>query len=176
MRQNKKNRVRAIAAIAALASILVIVMIFTSFRADKGTVRTDPAAIKRNTPVTVKEDVETPIQDTQNQRAGGTSGTPITLPVKPVLSKSSGNNGPIPQGATVNFTCTGSAGDSCSIILAYNGKEIVLGPKDIKDNGRGQALADFYWTATQGVYQVIAQAKNASGQTNVSSSQALEVQ
>lgn len=100
----------------------------------------------------------------------------IPVPVKPTFTMSSGNNGPVPAGANMNYICSAQPNIDCSIVLVSGTKQIVLGPTRVTDNGRGQYFASFYWTSVKGSYKVTAQAKNIQGGVSSSISQALEVQ
>lgn len=111
-----------------------------------------------------------------NTPATSTPQATIPVPKQPTFTKSSGNNGPIPSGITVDFTCFSETNTTCSIILLLNGKQTVLGPNPIKDNGRGQYFTDFYWQSIKGKYIVTAQAKNTQGGVSSSANQTLEVQ
>lgn len=113
----------------------------------------------------------------QNQ-ALQTSVTPqtsekVSLPT-PLLIKSSGNNGPVPPGIDVQFTCTSQPGYKCSVILTGTHLK-TFGPSDLKDNGRGQAVLSWIWTSEAGQYSVKAVLSDGKGNEQDSSSQTLEV-
>ena len=124
------------------------------------------------------ESTQQPPTSTQNNEVTpkNSSPDPIKIPTQPVLTKSSGNNGPVPAGSNMNFICSAEPNIDCSVILTYNGKQIVLGPSKVTDNGRGQYFASFYWASVKGSYKVTAQAKNSQGGVSSSITQALEVQ
>ena len=106
------------------------------------------------------------------------TGTPepapkVTLPT-PIFIKSSGNNGPVPKGIDVEFTCTSQAGYSCKIVMT-GAQNKTFDPKSLKDNGRSQAIASWIWTAEAGQYSVKAVLSDTKGNEQASSAQSLEV-
>jgi hypothetical protein len=105
-----------------------------------------------------------------------TSAKDAPIPKQPTLTKSSGNNGPVPVGVNINFVCTAEPGLDCSIVLDSDSKNAVVGPAKVTDNGRGQYFASLYWTSVKGSYKVTAQAKNIQGGISSSIVQTLEVQ
>lgn len=112
--------------------------------------------------------------DTQNQILSSGSPTPASASVpKPSLTKSSGNNGSVPAGAMIEFTCLAPAGYTCSVELKGN-KAITLEKKSIVEN-RGQTGVTWDWSAEKGTWSVSAILSNAQGNTNRSDSQSLEV-
>lgn len=100
-----------------------------------------------------------------------------TLP-KPTLNKSSGNNGPIPSGILVNFTCTGVINAECQIILTDTDSEEVLEleKKELEDTGRGNPSAVWTWKSISGNWQVKAVVTANGFNDNMSNSQELTVQ
>jgi len=106
------------------------------------------------------------------------SASTVAPPKQPILSMSSGNNGPIPSGVPVNFICSDDAPLKCTIILQNDitREKKSLGPTTIADNGKGENFASFYWTSGKGKYTVSAQVTNNQGTTNSSINQSLEVQ
>lgn len=77
---------------------------------------------------------------------------------KPLLNKSSGNNGPIPTGVLVNFTCTGGVNTSCQIILTNSetSKELKLETKQLEALDRGQPSAVWTWESVTGTWEIVA--------------------
>jgi cytoskeletal protein RodZ len=123
---------------------------------------------------------------------GTTSKTPTPVPTsspggsttgsvaKPSLQKSSGNapGSSVPAGAVVEFSCEGTAGLSCELILTdrTNAAHVVnLGKKPITSNGRGQNFAIWDWNALAGSWSVVAKASDAAGNAATSDVQTLEV-
>ena len=96
--------------------------------------------------------------------------------VPPKLSMSSGNNSYVAPGTEINFICNHELGFSCNIILQSESQKIVLGPKDISDNGRGSFFASFYWKALSGSYTVFSQVFNHQGESSISNQIRLDVQ
>lgn len=121
---------------------------------------------------TTDQTTNTPLPVTNQKTTSNTPPPPLT----PTLTKSSGNNGPVPAGSNMNFICSAEPNIDCSVILIYSGKQIVLGPSKVTDNGRGQYFASFYWASVKGSYTVTAQAKNSQGGVSSSISQKLDVQ
>lgn len=108
----------------------------------------------------------------EENKAQATVASNPSLPT-PLLVKSSGNNGSVPVGAGLEFTCTAPAGYDCSIRLT-GPKTINLEKKKLQDNGRGQAVTTWNWSAEKGSWTVVALLSNASGE-KASAAQALEV-
>jgi hypothetical protein len=95
---------------------------------------------------------------------------------KPVLIKSSGNNGPVPSGVLVNFVCQSFEAISCDVELRNSaGTTISLGYKDLKNNQTDQYFADWYWSSLVGDWIVSAKAKNQQGLVSESDPQSLSV-
>lgn len=112
--------------------------------------------------------------DTQNKVLTSQAVQPSNASVpKPTLMKSSGNNGPVPVGAIIEFTCLAPTGYNCSVELKGN-KTITLDEKSIEDN-RGQTGAGWEWTSEKGSWTIVAALKDSNGNTNSSDSQSLEV-
>lgn len=115
----------------------------------------------------------------QNQALASTSpstaATAATTLPKPLLAKSSGNNNiAVSKGAVIEFTCSAPAGYQCSIVLT-GPKTITLESKSLVDNGRGQSVVSWTWTAESGSWQVKAILKDNKGNQSQSDAQALEV-
>jgi hypothetical protein len=99
---------------------------------------------------------------------------------KPSLQKSSGNapGSSVPAGATIEFTCEGTAGLGCEVILTdrNNSAHVInLGKKAITSNGRGQNFAIWDWPAVSGSWNVVARASDTAGNSATSDAQILEV-
>ena len=146
-------------------------------------VRTNKKAPQATQIQTNQNSSTSPTQDSPSQPAVTTqpkspASTPPPSQKEPSFTKSSGNNGPIPSGVTVNFICTDDALLKCAIILQNDttGNKKVLGPIAITDNVRGENFASFYWVSEKGRYTVSAQVTNNQGATSSSINQALEVQ
>lgn len=99
--------------------------------------------------------------------------TKVTLPT-PLLMKSSGNNGAIPSGVEIEFTCTSQAGYSCKVVLS-GAHSRTFDTKELKDNGRGQASVSWLWTAESGQHSLKAVLSDGKGNEQESSAQTLEV-
>ena len=91
----------------------------------------------------------------------------------PILAKSSGNNGSVPAGAMIEFTCTASSGYDCDLRLS-GPKTINLGKKKLTDNDRGQSIQSWTWSAQPGSWSVTAVLSNSAGEKS-SAAQSLEV-
>lgn len=95
---------------------------------------------------------------------------------KPTLSKSSGNNGPVPNGAMVQFICSGVINVNCSVTLTdQDRKTITLEAKPVSDDGRGQAAVSWLWEAKAGTWQIVATASATGYQSTESDPQTLKV-
>lgn len=95
---------------------------------------------------------------------------------KPILNKSSGNNGPVPIGIPINFVCQSSEGAGCVVELKNkNGNIINLGYQPFKNNGKDQYYADWYWTSAEGDWTIVARLKNNQGEVSESDPQNLSV-
>jgi hypothetical protein len=123
-----------------------------------------------------------PSPSAQASGAPKPSGAPSTVtikPAKPVLQKSSGNapGSSVPVGAVIEYTCEGTPGVSCEIVLTSKttGKVVTLAKTTITSNGRGQYFAIWDWQAEQGSWSILAKATNAVGDAAVSDTQTLEV-
>lgn len=132
-----------------------------------------------------------PSESTESGDQNGTSpaaspskpnGTPTTqqqapAPLsKPILIKSSGNNGPVPSGAAIEFVCSSDAGIYCQVVLTSStGREVKLGEKLIQPTNMGLPSINWVWAAEQGDWKVIAQARNNSGSSSQSDQQTLTV-
>lgn len=111
-----------------------------------------------------------------NQPPATTAGSSVPAPV---LIKSSGNNGPVPAGANIEFVCQGPAGFACTVTLSdkNNPNRIIdLGVKKISDNQGETTGVNWYWEAVQGSWTVKAILSDSAGQSNSSAGQNLEVQ
>ena len=104
------------------------------------------------------------------------SPSPVALS-RPTFTKSDGN-GPgsfVQTGAAMEFTCEGTLGSTCQIILTSKSGTIKLDPKTIQSNGRGSYFAIWSWMAVAGSWNVVATASNQSGASQTSDAQTLEV-
>lgn len=112
---------------------------------------------------------------TDNQPSVQTSNN-VPVPSKPVLIKSSGNNGPVPSGAIIEFVCQGTAGLNCKVVMInQRGNTIELPTQALKDNGRGQYFTSWEWKSASGSWQVYAVVTNSQGGSTESDKQTLEV-
>ena len=126
-----------------------------------------------------------PTQSEDNQNQDGTSGEEasndddpdaengtegLSRLEAPMLQKSSGNNGPVPAGALINFTCSGPAGADCKIVLTdKNTSEVVtLKKKTLTTTARSGPMASWTWNSEKGSWNVVATV-SASGYTSNSS-------
>ena len=98
----------------------------------------------------------------------------IDIPL-PVLAKSSGNNGPVPIGATINFTCSSTLGYSCAVELQRQGITSVFLEKQQLAGENGQYAANWYWQSTSGSWSVTAILSNSSGQSKSSAAHTVEI-
>lgn len=113
---------------------------------------------------------------TTDTQPGAQTTSNIPVPSKPVLIKSSGNNGSVPSGAIIEFVCQGTAGLSCKVVLINQGGGTVELPiQALKDNGRGQYFTSWEWKSTAGLWQVYAVATNSQGGSAEGDKQKLEV-
>lgn len=142
------------------------------------TTSTNPQTELGNESSTTDENATNTNQQNQ-QLAGSTTPVPstqssVTLPT-PLLSKSSGNNGPVPKGTVIEFICTAPAGYSCFVRLVGS-KTINFNKQTLTDNGRGQAAASWDWTSQSGKWSITAILQDAKGNEQASNAQTLEVQ
>lgn len=174
---SKKYKIVVIIIVVALLAVTVVagVYIYKKRQSNKG-IAVNPTQTSTQTNTSNSQSSQQSGQDTNTSAPAQSSSTPAPIPKQPILIKSSGNNGPVPSGVNISFTCTAELGVDCSIILDSNGKQTVLGPTKVADNGRGQYFASFYWISVKGGYKVSAQAKNSQGGASSSIMQALEVQ
>ena len=98
----------------------------------------------------------------------------VTIPT-PTLLKSSGNNGSVPKGAVIEFTCIGPAGYNCKVVLSGAHSQ-TFANKNLIDNGRTTPSVSWTWTAETGKHNVIAVLSDNKGNEQSSSTQTLEVQ
>ncbi len=108
--------------------------------------------------------------------AGSTStqAEPNGLPI-PILAKSSGNNGSIPPGVLINFTCTSTPGYFCEVKLEKSGANPIILEKKQLTGEMGQSFASWNWESVSGKWSVTALLSNNSGQAKSSAAQTLEV-
>lgn len=99
--------------------------------------------------------------------------TKVVLPT-PLLMKSSGNNGPVPPGVDIEFTCASQAGYTCKVVMT-GAHTKTFDAKDLKDNGRGQASVSWIWTSEVGQHSLKAILSDGKGNEQDSSAQTLEV-
>ncbi len=98
---------------------------------------------------------------------------------KPTLSKSSGNNGPVPAGILINFVCEGAKGLNCEVILTDSNDsthQILLPKKPLADNGRGEVFASWDWNSIKGTWKVISKVTDGAGNSASSDIHTLTVQ
>ncbi len=177
MLKKKINTKKVIIIVTILILISLITGIIYGYKYyHKGYRGTEQANTTQSTNTYDKQNNQPASQDANTPVPTQSNTTPAPAPKQPILIKSSGNNGPVPSGVNISFTCTAELGVDCSIILDANGKQTVLGPTKVSDNGRGQFFSSFYWTSVKGSYKVSAQAKNSQGGISSSIVQALEVQ
>lgn len=112
------------------------------------------------------------LTDSENGNSQPQGVTNANLPT-PLLTKSSGNNGSVPSGAVIEFTCTSQAGYDCAIRLS-GPKTINLPKQKLTDNGRGQAVITSDWPAEKGSWTIVAVLSNSTGE-KTSATQTLEV-
>ncbi len=85
--------------------------------------------------------------------------TPASL-AAPILQKSSGNNGPVPPGAVVEFVCRATTQVDCSVTLTNQSTHqvITLAKKTTQSDGRGAFGATWNWNAVAGDWRIVAEA------------------
>ena len=93
----------------------------------------------------------------------------------PTLTKSSGNNGSVPSGVAIEFTCSAPAGYSCETVLSGT-KTVSLGAKSLATDSRGQTPSvSWMWTSEKGSWSVVAKVSDSKGNVKQSPAQNLEV-
>ncbi len=169
----KKQIKTTLVIIAIMILIVTAVLIWRKYYANTRQVNSNNSSQNSTKPsnsLTGKEDTQ------QTSSTNNTQSTSTPTPKQPTLTKSSGNNAPVPSGSNINFICTAEPGVECIVVLDANGKQIVLGPNKVLDDGRGQFFTSFYWVSLKGSYTVYAEVKNPQGGATSSNKQALEVQ
>lgn len=180
MKKGKKNKIIVLTVLAVLlmATIIVGIVIYKNQQAKKLSAANQLQSNQEEGSNTEDQNNQTESQSTptntstpQNNQTNSPS-----VPEKPTFTKSSGNNGPIPQNVLVEFVCTTLPGLECQIILVNsNGQKITLPFKPVADNGRGQYFTSWQWKGQQGNWSITAQSKNSEGGTNTSEKQTLVV-
>jgi hypothetical protein len=175
-----KKRKKAIAIAAAIVvALLVGGLIYRSTRAEspdvmQGKISKDE---KKSDSSIVESDsqgsTETPTMTSQNPATPPATQS-NSLPA-PILAKSSGNNGSIPTGVLVNFTCSSTPGYFCEVKLEKSGGNTIVLEKKVLIENRGSAAASWNWESISGKWSVTAVLSNSSGQTKSSAAQTLEV-
>ena len=115
--------------------------------------------------------------DTSDQLAtNNTSQSGSAIPDKPILIKSSGNNGSVPKDIAIEFVCRGMSEINCKVVLQkQDSPNIELPNKILKDNRTGQFFSSWEWQSIAGYWQVYAVATNSQGKSAQSDIQTLEV-
>lgn len=180
MNKSKKNKIIALTALSVLliAVIIMGIVVYKNQQAKKLSAANQLQSSQEESSNANNQNNQTTGQSTstntdtpQNNQIKSPS-----VPEKPTFTKSSGNNGPIPQNVLVEFVCTTLPGLDCQIILVNsNGQKITLPYKPVTDNGRGQYFTSWQWKSQQGSWSVTAQSKNSEGGTNSSEKQTLVV-
>lgn len=115
---------------------------------------------------------------TTNESVYNPASSKITTELKPpTFLKSSGNNGPVPESATINFICQGQDGLDCFIELqdtSNPNNKFILAKKPILSD-RSQGFASWDWTSVLGKWNIKAIIVDKEGNTSVSETQTLEV-
>lgn len=168
-KQQKKSRMLWISVVSALVVIggIAAVIILGHKKGDSQY----PLSVG---PTIEDEGTKRQQQDDVSSAPGSASSTSLKAPT---LTKSSGNNGPVPPGAIIEFVCESINGATCDIVLVDTGSSnstINLGGKTITDDGRGQSAVLWNWTALKGTWKVAAKATK-DGSTTSSQQQTLEV-
>lgn len=117
----------------------------------------------------------------QNQNLASSSASPsvssnssVNLPT-PLLTKSSGNNGSVPAGVVIEFTCVSNSSYQCTIRLT-GPKTINLETQTLSNNNRGENYGAIWdWTSVFGKWSVTAVLSDGKGNEKSSASQSLEV-
>ena len=177
-RQNKQGRTIKIVGLLLIVSVLIFGG-FAIWRARTQSKLAGQMDYQGNNPQTdlgnaSNRDDSANNTDAQNKVLSSQSpvASQANLP-KPTLMKSSGNNGSIPTGAMIEFTCLAPTGYTCRVELSGS-KTITLGAKTIEDN-RGQTGANWEWSSERGTWSVVALLRDAKGNEGRSDSQQLEV-
>jgi hypothetical protein len=179
--QTAKKRTKNIAIIVVALSVGLLLggYLYTSSRAESPDVAQGKIS---------KDEPKSDSSDTDSSSSGSTSTpsmtpeSPTTPPATqsnnlptPVLAKSSGNNGSIPSGVLVNFTCTSTPGYSCEVKLQKAGANTITLERKQLTGEMGQSFASWNWESISGTWSVTAVLSNSSGQTKSSAAQTLEV-
>lgn len=166
-----KNKTKKFVIVAALILVIIIALVLGLSNSKKKTSSSSRASSASSATQATDNSSDNPAPNS----AANNNISSQSLS-KPSLTMSSGNNGPVPAGITMNFICRSELNSQCSILLTNGSKQATLGPTKITDNGRGDNFASFYWTSVPGNYKVSARSVNPSGVTSDSSNINLEVQ
>jgi hypothetical protein len=170
---------------ARLLALLIVLLVVTAVAVFIGATQSDPSDVTVN-PQSSKGNSthdEPKVSPSPSTTPGDSTPTPAPTPgnppAKPALSKSSGNapGSSVPPGALMEFTCQGTVGAQCQIVLTDRtnaSRQITLSAKTIADNGRGQYFAAWEWAAVAGSWNVVARS-TANGASVNSDAQTLEV-
>lgn len=177
--QIHKNK-KVLISLAIIAILAVGAALYIKVTADAQRKRNEQTALENH----AKNDTPTD-QNTQNSANNNTakpstsanaSNTPLAAPI---LLKSSGNNGPVPAGANIEFVCQAAAGYNCAITLtskASSANVINLESKTIPTSQSSNTGINWYWTAVKGNWSVVAKLSSSDGRSSSSPAQTLEVQ
>lgn len=176
----KRKRNIVVLAIVLAAVILVGGLIYLSLRAEspdvaQGRISKDEAKSDSSTKDSSPSgSTATPAMTPESPATPPAVIQPNSLPT-PVLAKSSGNNGSIPAGAIVNFTCTSAPGYFCEVTLQKPGASSITLERKQLTGEMGQSFASWNWESLSGTWSITAVLSNSGGQTKSSAAQALEV-
>jgi len=179
MKRHKKNRV-----IVGAVSLLIVggLAAYLGFLREKNPAPTGISGNAVKNEPTDYKDVATPTANSSSAPSSSLHQTPppVSNLSKPTLQKSSGNapGSSVPSGSGIEFTCEGTLGASCQIILTSKtnpSNAIALPAKPISSNGRGANFANWTWSAVQGSWSVVAKTSDGTGTTTTSDAQSLEI-
>jgi len=166
----KRNKLLSVIIVSSLLLLLVGILAYRQYWLNRAKQSIDNKSNENNSTQLESVNTNNPVD------AGELTNKIPEKPKQPILTKSSGNNGPIPVGAVVNFLCSSEPNTTCHISLKnQSGEEIVLTEQKVLDNGRNEYFTQWYWSSIQGSWDIVAISKNEKGGTNSSQKQTLVV-
>lgn len=159
--------------ISALAVLLIGGVIFALVRQDE-----PEGQIDTPKPVSTEgvQKLESSTPSTSEAQQSQTQNLPLIS--KPILAKSSGNNGPVLAKTNIEFSCSGTLNATCFVTLTNqdnSSSSLKFDPKTITDDGRGNTSVTWVWEAKAGTWTVKATQIAGGYQSNTSDEQTLTV-
>jgi hypothetical protein len=179
--QKRKNqRIYIVVAVAAVLIVSGVLLVWRQQAWHKTSASPSPSVVAGNSTYDEPSASPSPEDTGSTVPTSSPNNGSGKLLAKPILQKSSGNapGSSVPGGAMMEFSCEGTAGLTCEVLLTdrnASGRVISAGKKTIVSNGRGQNLALIDWTAVSGSWNVTARVSDTAGNSATSDTQTLEV-